>query len=264
MKLTICAIFRREALYLREWIEFHLMMGFEHFYLFNHRSEDHYLSVLQPYIDRGIVDLTDYPFAHPCQEQAYRECIARVRGRQEWMAVLDIDEFLWSPRYDTVSEAIEALPLPAAWGAICVSWMCFGGGGQADWSDAPVIERFVWRPNVDLKWNRWMKCILNIAVENEIQVIPGDGHNWNSISGTFNENGARIVGPTMDPTSQLLRINHYYTKSRREWEIRHPADEPNCGCFHRDEDRWVTVQNLDVEDREIQRFLPKLKERLAK
>ena len=34
-KLSICAIFKNEANYLKEWIEYHRMVGVEHFYLYN-------------------------------------------------------------------------------------------------------------------------------------------------------------------------------------------------------------------------------------
>ena len=36
--VTICAIFKNEAPYLREWIEFNRVVGIEHFYLFNNNS----------------------------------------------------------------------------------------------------------------------------------------------------------------------------------------------------------------------------------
>jgi hypothetical protein len=57
--LAICAIFQDEAPYLKEWIEFHRLVGVEHFYLYNHRSRDHYQEVLKPYILSGLVELID-------------------------------------------------------------------------------------------------------------------------------------------------------------------------------------------------------------
>ena len=33
--LAICAIYRDEAPYLREWIEFHRLVGVEHFFLYD-------------------------------------------------------------------------------------------------------------------------------------------------------------------------------------------------------------------------------------
>ena len=55
--LSICAIFRDQAPYLAEWIEYHLLLGIEHFYLYDHQSIDAPINQLAPYIERGIVDL---------------------------------------------------------------------------------------------------------------------------------------------------------------------------------------------------------------
>ncbi len=59
--LAVAAIFRNEAPYLAEWIEFHRLVGVEKFYLFNNLSADEYLTVLQPYIDDDIVELIEWP-----------------------------------------------------------------------------------------------------------------------------------------------------------------------------------------------------------
>jgi hypothetical protein len=73
-------VFKNEAKYLEEWLDYHLCtgntfslftvlvvpelvtrdgwmdgwLGVEHFYLFNHHSNDNYLAVLDPYIDAVI------------------------------------------------------------------------------------------------------------------------------------------------------------------------------------------------------------------
>ncbi len=46
--ITICGIFKNEASYLKEWIEYHEMIGIEHFYLYNNNSDDNYRDILQP------------------------------------------------------------------------------------------------------------------------------------------------------------------------------------------------------------------------
>lgn len=55
--LSICAIFRDQGPYLAEWIEYHMLMGVEHFYLYDHKSLDAPVNELLPYIEGGIVDL---------------------------------------------------------------------------------------------------------------------------------------------------------------------------------------------------------------
>jgi hypothetical protein len=55
MKTAVAAIFRDEAKYLKEWVEFHLLVGFDLLYMFNNLSQDNYLEVLNPYIESGQV-----------------------------------------------------------------------------------------------------------------------------------------------------------------------------------------------------------------
>ena len=59
-QLALCAIFKNEAPYLKEWIEFHKLVGVEHFYLYNNESDDNYLEVLKPYLETNQVDLIDW------------------------------------------------------------------------------------------------------------------------------------------------------------------------------------------------------------
>ena len=57
MKLALISSFRDEAKWLPEWIEFHLMMGVDKFYLREHMSTDGE-EILHPYIEKGIVEYT--------------------------------------------------------------------------------------------------------------------------------------------------------------------------------------------------------------
>src|SRR5271165_3682750 len=86
-QLSMCAIFQDEAPYLKEWIEFHKLMGVEHFYLYNHRSKDDYKKVLEPYILSGLVELTDKPkvanqvkIFNRLQCACYTECLEKAKG----------------------------------------------------------------------------------------------------------------------------------------------------------------------------------------
>src|SRR5271165_4385432 len=75
--LAICAIFQNEAPYLKEWIEFHKLVGVQHFYLYNNLSTDDYITVLAPYIDTKEVDLVDWPYPKTSPEHWYEiQCAA--------------------------------------------------------------------------------------------------------------------------------------------------------------------------------------------
>ena len=259
MKLSVCSLFRREGPYLREWVEFHRMVGVDHFILYNDRSDDDWESALEPY--RDMVEVIDFPLVGRVQMDAYADCLSRVK--RGLLAVIDVDEFLWPVQHDTIQDAIASIPLPSQWGALGVQWMTFGSSGQTVYSPEPVIERFTWRPADNSYFNQWMKCIVNTEDPN---IVPGhcDPHRFDTAWGTYNELGERTSCPTSVHTADVLRINHYFTKSRQEWEFRHPLEEPILGGkYPRDESRWEGVQAMDVQDFGIQRFLPELKKRLA-
>ena len=57
----MCAIYRDEAAYLREWVEFHRVVGVERFYLYDNHSVDDHRHALAPYIADGTVVLHDWP-----------------------------------------------------------------------------------------------------------------------------------------------------------------------------------------------------------
>jgi len=78
---SLCCIIRNEARYLEEWIEYSRMIGVEHFYLYDHGSEDNTSAVLAGYMAAGIVTLHQWEFpGRPSQKcPGYRVPVRCVR-----------------------------------------------------------------------------------------------------------------------------------------------------------------------------------------
>ena len=70
--LAVVAIMKNEAPYVKEWLDYHLAAGVNHFYIYDNESPDNFKEVLQPYIDAGIVTYKFYPGAGR-QIEAYTE-----------------------------------------------------------------------------------------------------------------------------------------------------------------------------------------------
>lgn len=255
ISLAACAIFRNEGKYIQEWIEFHQLVGIKKFYLYNNRSTDNYLEILNPYIEKNIVDLTEWNHLPPCQVQAYQHFIDRTDKKVDWVFFGDIDEFLWSPKYNTVTEVLDTVP--NSWDAVGVNWMCFGSSGRNDWEDAPVIERFTWRRNSDIPANHYIKSI----VRTNHKFAISDPHF--AYVPTFTPSGNRISGShSVNHEYDLLQVNHYGSKSRNEWVTRQLLGKPHAPFSASTEQCYNDIQGFDVDDRGIRRFLPALKERL--
>lgn len=256
--VNICAIFRNETLYLKEWILFHDIVGVSKFYLYNNFSDDNYLEVLQPFIDRGLVELIEWPHPKPSQFAAYQDHISKHSGEKVWVSFTDCDEFLFSPKYDTVSEALSTFP--DTWGALGVNWMCFGAGGQEYYSPEPVIERFTWRDHALNPVNNHIKSVIRMNQGVSTGPTP---HHFNVGCGTFSEVGELLNSPfTSKHSSDILRLNHYSSKSRGEWLKRSENGKPDRADMIIDPAWYNNRQAMGVDDRDIQRFLPELKKRL--
>lgn len=104
-EVALCAIFRDEALYLKEWIEFHRLIGVSHFYLYNNLSQDEFWAVLKPYVEAGIVELFNVPFESSIYQDGakthnfvqvccYNHALGLAKRTYPWLAIIDTDEFI--------------------------------------------------------------------------------------------------------------------------------------------------------------------------
>lgn len=148
-KVSICAIFRDEADYLREWIEFHRIVGVEHFYLYNNFSQDQYLEILQPYIHSGIVTLIDWPIKQG-QMSAYDDFFKKYSSETEWVGLIDLDEYLVINQRSTIYEFLEQFRNRPA---VIFYWKVFGSSGKIHRDNSNLVtEDFVvcYRKFVDI------------------------------------------------------------------------------------------------------------------
>ncbi len=255
--LTICLTFRTAAPYLAEWIEFHLMVGVEHFYLYNNNSTDAYKSALEPYIRAGIVSLVEWPDSPPFP-RSYEDCVARRQHEARWIAFLDDDEFLFPTKRSDLRKVLrdyERYP------GVVVHWLVFGASGYLQTPAGLVTEGYLRRED---QVSRYIKSIVNPRRVSKAE----DPHYWRYKAKEWpvNEKKRRVIGSvSSSATADILRINHYTSKSAEDW-----MKKVQRGSMHTTETHYFMEamrqreETLNsVEDRVIQRFVPELKRRLG-
>ena len=92
-KMAIVAIFKNEGKNLVEWIEYHLNLGFEKFYLYDNESSDNPQEILRPFIKNNKVVYTFFP-GKGMQLRAYNDALKKYRYKIHYMAFIDLDEFI--------------------------------------------------------------------------------------------------------------------------------------------------------------------------
>lgn len=269
-ELSICAVFKNEAPYLKEWIEFHRLMGVQHFYLCNHHSTDDYLTVLRPYIEQNIVELykkrpgvrdnDNNPgfFTQQVQCKFYSKCLNRTRGISKWVAFIDTDEFLFPTKENSLLSVLKKYEDCAG---IAVNWQMFGTSNvKKILPHQLLIETLTQSLPSDSPVNVHVKCIVRPKyVENYLHP-----HYANYQPNYFHVNTDRepFEGP-FSPYIQVdvLRINHYWTRDEDYFHTIKIPRRQNWGSTKEeiiaDCETWNVQSNT-----EILRFVPELKKRV--
>jgi hypothetical protein len=256
--LSVCAIYRDVASYLAEWIEFHRLVGVERFFLYDNGSVDEHREVLAPYVEAGIVEVTDWP-EFPGQTSAYKHCLSQG-PRSRWIAFIDTDEFLFSP---TLRPLPEVLADYEQWPAVVVNWAVFGHSGHRERPPGLVIESYLRRAADQAPINTFVKSIVDparaLGCRRDTSV-----HIFTFTEGIPVDEQQRErpdVRARVEPVSfARLRINHYFTKSEEEW--REKSSKPMAANGQM---RGTEIQeDLDaVHDDTITAYVPALRAALA-
>ncbi len=117
--LSVCSIFKEESKYIKEWIEYHKLIGVEHFYLYTTKNSDEVFDQLEPYIYSGLIELIIWPevssyfneknYDWPLISQvtAYENAKLQATDETKWLAFLDINEFILPVNQETIGEILE-------------------------------------------------------------------------------------------------------------------------------------------------------------
>jgi glycosyl transferase family 92 len=264
--LAACAIYRDEAPFLAEWIEFHRLVGVEKLFLYDNLSTDGHREVLAPYLDDGTVVLTEWPEV-PGQGSAYLDCLERRRDEARWIAFIDIDEFLFSP---TLAPVPEILVDYERWPAVYVNWAVFGPSGHERPPARLLLESYTHRAPDHHPLNRMCKCVVDprrtARIGAGLSVHSFDHTEGHAVDENFQPRDKRPRGQTEKCSFARLRVNHYYMKSKEEWFAKMTARKADTGEArgYKPEgyDRMASLFS-EVHDETIQAYLPALEAALA-
>ena len=224
--LAVVAIFKDEARYLREWLDYHLLAGVEHFYLYDNGSTDNFAEMLAPYVAGNLVTLKNFP-GKMMQYPAYDDALTKFRFQCRYMAFIDCDEFIFPKAGGSIADVADEIflrdPNVAALG---INWQIFGSNGlqAADYSRG-VLERFTRRAQSDwceilsedeMIGNTSIKSIVNPR-RVECFWSPHYAQPFRDFY-SVNSNGAKTLHITSHPVAaDKIVINHYHTKSLEEF-----------------------------------------------
>lgn len=261
--LAMVAIIHNEAPFLKEWIEYHRLLGVQHFVIYNNFSTDHYHKVLEPYLEAGIIELIEWPVhGHPApgQLEAYIDAVRRLRGRARWVAFIDIDEFIVPKKW---GDLVTFLADYEDYSQVLINWQLFGTSNiHVLPQDALLTEHLTYKFPDDFHhpWNT-NHCVKAIV---KPECVVDHAHRTTHC---FNlKPGYVSVDPRRQPRNDWLnpeipvediQINHYWFRTIDHFYRRRGPQYPA--------ELVESIFKLghSKQDTSIARFLPELKERIS-
>jgi hypothetical protein len=260
--LSVVAIVKNEASYIEEWLEYHLLVGIEKFYIYDNGSTDNLKEVLAPYIDSKIVEYYYYPGTKK-QVPAYNASLKKVRKKSFWVALIDIDEFIVPISTQTITEFLRDFENKPG---VEINWVVYGSSGEKCRNEGLVIERFRRHSNYNFIKNRHVKTIFNAKGG----VCLLEAHNAKYFGKSRSVNIHNEINDTYflnrEPLHDLIRINHYFSKSEEEYlQIKLARGAVDVGKkSNKTMKDFHEHDKNDIEDDIMDKYVTKVKENLKK
>ena len=221
--LAVVAVFRDEGPYLKEWLEFHLKAGADHFFLFDNGSVDNGREVLAAYPDKVTVRDSD-----GSQSGAYQRGVIDYGFGYRWMVFIDIDEFVFPSRVSSLGEVLRGLESADL---VLLPWRVFGTGGLDDRNRTSSVVRTFRRSINYRSENLPSKASKVKAIANPGAIRRAHVH-WpemrrGSRPAVWSNGEACTDKANMYGESQQILLHHYVSKSRAEFEEKRSRNRKN-------------------------------------
>lgn len=265
VRLAIVAIAKNESEYIAEWVAFHQAVGVERIYLYDNDSTDGMKGKIQKFIESGFVI---YNQIHGPRQQfnAYSQGLWKYGKECKYMAFIDCDEFLTPVKFgDDIVGILDGLfaKYPKA-GGVLVNWCMFGSSHYAKKPEGLLIDNFVYRAEIGKEGTNVTKSIVRPSCtlmwnHPHYPIYRLDYHGID-LAGRLNDSFWNEVDDY-----HLLKVNHYFTKSKEQWIQRRSQGKADLGADDkRTMNEFVAHDNNDVMDESAKAYSFQVQEILNK
>lgn len=218
--LSTVSVFKNENEYFHEWLEYHLMMGVDHFFLYDQDGGLEAMELLRPYERAGVV--TRQPWTHfdgtkydrpthfwqrDKSHVAYAHCAKNHAGKTQWIQKLDIDEYLvTNDQSSNLQDWIKTLDSSRIKGYRVFRYN-FGNNGLLKKPSGLITESYLKR---EAEFSDYKDA-------GNTDFLSDNRYHYNSHRWAYKLKSGRLL---MNPEEVNIHINHYYTKSYEEYQNR--------------------------------------------
>ena len=208
IKVCLCAIGKRENLYVREYVEHYKLYGVNKIFIYDNNEIDGEVfdNILSDYISNEFVEIINYRGKKQVQLQMLNDCYNRNYEKYDWFIMFDMDEFIYLKNHINIKTYLKRIEF-RKYEVIYFFRACHTDNNHLHYENKSLFERFPQSVYNVLS----VKPILrghyfNITIDN-IHII-----NWNiKYCYSFGEKKVK----KMDFKNYF--IDHFYYKSTEEF-----------------------------------------------
>ena len=277
-KAVIVACASNENLYIRDWAEYHLKLGFKKIFIIDNSPEpggDYPEYVLGDYVAKKkvqIIRLRKHKTNPKGLQMAAYTVIYKAFYRQfDWMFFIDVDEFVTFLENSGIKKIYDFLARPEIDGAdqIKMNWLIYTDNGLVHYDPRPVYKRFteIMMPLDKHDWsfpvpvNMTLKSAINCKKSNIADFVSTNSPHF---ALTSKIDKAVCVTPSGQPTEwnkavgtidyDVMCLRHYRCMTIEEFLYRKILNNGKgnaLGCIF-DKDTYIkmfSVENVITEEK---------------
>jgi hypothetical protein len=229
--ICACTMVRDVAKFLPEWVVYHAAVGVDRFYLYDNGSEDDMVDQVHQLNAAGYdISTVAWPWTK-AQEAGFSHSAAVHQDSCEWMAFIDVDEFIFSPRWNESESPNESMlrsvvsSLSEDVGQVSLDCADFGPSGQTSNPEEGITQGYTCRKRTHERHKSLLRLdAVDDSLVNSIHhfaLRPGFRGDWN----------------------KQVRVNHYKYQAWEEFKVKFRR---RVSTYVAD---WTDPVNLKSKDR---------------
>ena len=157
VKVGLCAIGKKENLYVQEYVKHYKNIGYNHIFLYDNNDigDEKLEDVLYNEVNSGFVTIINKRGIKNQQGISYKDCYEKNKKEYDWLSFFDMDEFLFIKHNKTVQEFLSDEKYKKCM-TVKVNWLFYTDNDLVYYENKPLNERFTtyrldYFPNIHIK-----------------------------------------------------------------------------------------------------------------
>jgi hypothetical protein len=230
-KSAVVTIARHEETYIQEWIIFQYLTGFDKIVVWIHEVEgippcstlDKIQQLPGHVLQKVDIKHIKKPQDINAQIIAYQSSCEELLGQVEWIALWDLDEYLYDQQKRPINQILDGVPKTT--GQLFIPWLVFGPNNKILSATYPETRMSLFVKHSGDKrptWGGYSSYGKAIARLDNIELpkLVRDIHILETSGDLTTVAGVHIEKDAEYPAPADVYLAHYYTGSMEDWVMR--------------------------------------------